>query len=65
MNNPSTPSQRPSEGFVVTEGGVRREGDVHKTRPAAEAAAAKRKPVLTEQGGNPAPQLAVKQQLHG
>lgn len=51
------------EGLVVTEGGVRSDGNVY-TDPAAAAAAAQRKKTLNEQGGQ-APAVAVKQQIFG
>lgn len=59
-----TKSKRlPNEGLVVTEGGLRKDGQVHQTQESATANAAARKKQITEQGGEP--KVEVKQQLFG
>ena len=54
------------EGFVVTEGGVRKDGQVYTSEAAAQADAEKRKKKLQEQAGSaPAPAVEVKRQIFG
>ena len=54
------------EGFVVTEAGVRVDGQVHTSESVAQVEAAKRQKKLQEQAGaTPAPRVEIKKQLFG
>ena len=55
----------PGEGFVVTKGGVRVDGQVHVDESAAQAEAAKHQKKLQEAGGATATKVEVKKQLFG
>jgi hypothetical protein len=59
-------SKQPGEQFVVTEGGVRRDGATFPDEQAAQAEVEKRKQKLQEAGGAaPAPKVEVKRQIFG
>lgn len=64
MPTQETSKRRPGEHLVVTEGGVRRDGQVFTDEASAETEAAKRRRRLQEQSGGAAPpKVEVKQQL--
>ena len=66
MPNQETTKRKAGEQLVVTEGGVRPDGQVFADEPAAEAEAGRRRRKLQEQSGGAAPpKVEVKQQIFG